>query len=166
MKRDANVIDETKILAVLGRNLRTAREMKDLKYADVAHLSGYDRQCLSQLEYGEQNVRYSSVMKLAKTLDVSFPTLFSRAFKVLPVREGASIPGYQEDDYLALFRTNFRRVLQKNNERQKNICARSGIPEASISRILRGDNNNPQVTTLYAMAESVHMELADLFKRS
>ena len=162
MKRDANVIDETKILAVLGQNLRTAREMKELSHLDVAQLSGYDRQCLSQLEYGEQNVRYNSVMKLAKALDVSFPALFSRAFKVLPDREG----DYQEDDYIAVFRTNFRRVLLKNNESQKNICARSGIPEASISRILRGGNSNPQVTTLYAMAESVHIELADLFKRS
>ena len=166
MGKSGNNMDKTKILVVLGGNLMAVRQAKHWSFKKVARMSGYDRQSLSSLEEGIQTPRYSTVLKLAKALDVSFPALFSRGFKVLPGSGGASIPHYQEDDYLLLFRTNFRRLLKNNKEKQKSIDAKTDIHESSISRILTGSNKDPLVTALYAMAESMHVDLAELFKRS
>ena len=75
MEAEFNVKD---ILLVFGANIRRAREMQGLGIAELAASIDYDRGCLSSLEYGEQNIEYSTALNLARKLNVPFPALFSR----------------------------------------------------------------------------------------
>ena len=68
----------TEIQLVFGSNIRKSREMQGYTLSDLATSIGYDRGCLSALEYGEQNIEYNTALNLARKLNVPFPALFSR----------------------------------------------------------------------------------------
>ena len=71
---------EKEILLVFGQNIKKAREKQNLDIRELASRAKYDRNCLSQLEYGEHNITYKTAVKLAKELNTSFPALFSRNY--------------------------------------------------------------------------------------
>ena len=60
--------DPSEILLVFGSNIRKSREMKGYTISDLATSINYDRNCLSALEYGEQNIEYLTALNLARKL--------------------------------------------------------------------------------------------------
>lgn len=158
---------DTEQLIVFGQNIRKSRKRKNLTIIRLAELSGYDRLCLSKLEYGNQNIRYSSAQNLAKALDVPFPALFSRNFLNEQANNQFSYSGsYTEDDFMLVFIENFRRELQTKRLTQMRVYIDSGLPEATISRILKGKDRNPTLCTLCKMAAVTNRDLSFLFSRT
>lgn len=72
--------DPKEILLIFGINIKRTREMQGLRISKLATSIGYDRGCLSSLERGEQNIEYITALNLARKLQISFPTLFSRNY--------------------------------------------------------------------------------------
>lgn len=152
---------------VFGQNIRRARERKNLRICQLASLSGYDRLCLSRLEYGSQNIQYGSALDLAKALDTPFPPLFSRNYLNEQANNRFSYSGgYSEDDFLLVYTENIRRELQMRGINQTRIYINCGVPESVVSRIMKGKDKNPTIQTLCKMATVTNRDLNYLFSRT
>ena len=155
------------VLLVFGSNIRKARRRKNLSKKDLATLAAYDRGSLSKLEKGELNIELSTAIKLAKTLDVSFPALFSRNFMEESMNSGNDFSEkYQDDDFLLVFREKFSKQLQRYNMCQVSVTDISELNEQMVSRLVNGAIKNPTVKTLYALAYAVNAEMYNLFSRT
>ena len=149
------------ILLVLGQNIQKAREKQNIDIKELANRIGYDRICLSRLEYGEQNVTYKTAMKLAKELNTSFPSLFSRNYLSENVEE------FCEDDFLMVFIENIKHELKVKGITQTRIYIEYGVPESVISRVLSKKTDNPTLDTLYKIAMgATDIEMSKLFSRN
>lgn len=137
-----------------------------MKLRDLAKEASYDRVCLSKLEWGEQNITYKISVKLARTLDVPYPALFSRNFISVQEEKESGYPNhFKNDDFLSVFIENFRKSMLRERKEQKQVYIEGGVTAEAVSRIVRGTEKNPTVKTLYAMAFTSNSELADLFSR-
>lgn len=155
------------VLLVFGTNIKKARERKSLTKKELASQASYDRGSLSKLEKGEMNIELLTAVKLAKTLDVSFPALFSRNFmEIVPDSEIDFSGKYQDADYLLVFREKFMKQLQKYTMHQVSVTDISDLNEQMVSRLVNGVIKNPTVKTLYALAYAVNAEMYNLFSRT
>lgn len=156
------------VLIVFGENIKKVREAKGIKIKEVASLSHYDRNCLSKLEYGEQNIKIQTAIKIAKALDISFPVLFSRNFmngdKEHPELQVGNV--FVDDDFLKVFVENFRKSLKENAGTQMTVVETTGVPNAAVSKIVRGKYTNPTLVTLNGMAYATKTDLYSLFVRT
>jgi transcriptional regulator with XRE-family HTH domain len=57
---------------------------------------------------------------------------------------------------------NLRRLMQRRDFQQAELAKRSGLSEATISRILSGEQRNPTAETLRALARALGVGVADL----
>lgn len=161
------VISEVTLLKILGQNLKKARDYHQYSIKEVAGLVSYDRHCLSSLERGEKSVKINTVIKLAKALDVSLPGLFSRNFHIQKQKEYSCFSGaFMPDQYMIVYVENLKNILNKTNHFQYSIYSTSGIDASIISKIITGKYENPTVSTLTKIANSIHMELSYMFIRS
>lgn len=154
------------ILVVLGHNIRTTRERKGYNISDLAKEIGYDRNCLSDAEYGEQNLEYKTVLNLSRALNVSFPTLFSRNYQNTFTDFDSSLSSdFIEDDYLLVFVENYQRVMKSLQINHIEVYAAADIRPETISRIINKKILNPTIKTLYAMAYTTGIDMYNLFLR-
>jgi len=159
--------DPKEILLVFGANIRKARKMQGLSISELATSIGYDRGCLSSLEYGEQNIEYITALNLARKLNAPFPALFSRNYLNNLANENISFSGnFTEDDFLLIFIENFQRALKSKRLKQIEIYGATDVQTAVISRIINRKTFNPTIKTLYAMAYTADVEMYSLFLRS
>ena len=157
----------TDILLVFGSNIRKSREMQGYTISDLAVSIGYDRSCLSALEYGEQNIEYNTALSLARKLNVPFPALFSINYLNSLAGDNNDFSGtFKEDDYLLIFIENLKREMQHKQIKQIEIYGATDIQTAMISRIINHKALNPTIKTLYAMAYTVANEMYILFTRN
>ena len=157
----------TDILLVFGSNIRKSREMQGYTISDLAVSIGYDRSCLSALEYGEQNIEYNTALSLARKLNVPFPALFSSNYLNSLAGDNNDFSGtFKEDDYLLIFIENLKREMQHKQIKQIEIYGATDIQTAMISRIINHKALNPTIKTLYAMAYTVANEMYILFTRN
>lgn len=155
------------ILLVFGANIRKAREMQGLGIAELAASIEYDRGCLSSLEYGEQNIEYITALNLARKLNTPFHALFSRNYLNASVNENVGLSGtFTEDDYLLVFIENFQRAMKWKQLKQIEIYSATDVQTAMVSRIINRKSLNPTISTLYAMAYTVDVEMYSLFSRN
>ena len=155
-------------LIVFGQNIKKVREAKGIKIKEVAQLAGYDRECLSRLEYGEQNIKVQTAIKLARALNISFPALFSRNF-MDGNRENPEIQiqnPFVADDFLKIFVENFQKILRSNGQTQMTIVEVTGVSNTTVSKIVTGKYKNPTLETLNAMAYTTKTDLYSLFARN
>lgn len=163
---ELNKYNAQKSLLVFGANIRKARELHRFKIGVLARAAEYDRGCLSALEYGEQNPRYETAVRLARSLDTPFPSLFSRNFMYTPEHKMIGWAGdFQDDRHLLVFIENFKRELQIKGIKQADICNATELSPAFVNRILKGQESNPTIRTLAVMASALECELSDLFSR-
>lgn len=164
MHKDFNSKD---ILFVFGTNIRRARKMQGYDLTTLASSIDYDRGCLSSLEYGEQNIEYLTSVNLARKLNTSFPALFSRNY-LNPSTDGSICfnSNFIEDDYLSIFIENFKKTVKLRKIKQIDIYATTNIQTSIISRIINRKSFNPTISTLYAMAYSIDVEMYSLFSRN
>ena len=147
-------------ILIFGQNIRKTRERINLDIRELAEKAAYDRNDLSRLEYGEQNISYKTAVNLAKTLNVPFQQLFSRNFTVNNKEE------FCEDDFLMIYIENVKRELKKRGMTQAHIYVECGIQEAMVSRLFTGKNMNPTINTLGLIASAVSDgDLKKLFSR-
>ena len=109
-----------------------------------------------------------TAIKIAKVLDVSFPALFSRNF----MDENMAHPELQlnndfiEDDFLKVFTENFRKALKTKGITEMTVVETTGVPNSTVSKIVRGRYINPTLVTLNGMAYVITTDVYSLFVRS
>ena len=145
------------ILKIFGRNIYQARSLKNISQRQLSIKSNYDRICLSRCELGNIDIRYQSALRITKALDMFFPESLSNSYNINF--------HYVEDDYLLVFRENFKSACLQSNTSNYEIAQNTGIPESMISKILSGRQKNPQIRTLSALAFGVNKSLPELVSR-
>ena len=154
-------INLSESILIFGQNIKKTRERINLDICELAKMIAYDRNDLSRLEYGEQNISYKTAVKLAKTLNVPFQPLFSRNYAVSDKEE------FCEDEFLLIYIENIKRELKSRGMTQAHIYVGCGIHESTVSRIFTGKNINPTINTLALIASVVtDGDLKKLFSRS
>lgn len=162
----ANNFNAEEVLLIFGMNIKRARQNKNLTLSELSQLAHYDRISLSNIEVGKQNVKLNTAIKLARTLNEPFPSLFSRNYMNLTLEnDGLIDSGYIEDDYLGIFVENFRRCIKELHKHQMSAYFETWIPEASVSRIMQRKNRNPTLVTLNSLAYVAKNELSTMFSR-
>ena len=155
------------ILLVFGSNIRKSRKKQGYTISDLAASIEYDRGCLSALEYGKQNIEYTTALNLARKLNVPFPALFSRNYLNDLANDQTDFSGnYKEDDYLLVFVENFKRDMKRKQLKQIEIYGATDTQTAMVSRIINRKALNPTIKTLYAMSYTVGTEMYNLFLRN
>ena len=153
----------TTSLRILGHNIRRIREMRQYSYLELALLCKYNRQYLSALELGEKDIQLSTVVKIARALDVPLSQLFSRSFD-------GSIDLLSEhftsDDFLLVFCTNVRRYLSASGKKEFHIYMETGMDTATINRILNQHITNPRISTLSKISTGIGIDLGSLLTRT
>lgn len=156
----------TDILLVFGSNIKKSRELQGLSISDLAEAINYDRGCLSALEYGEQNIEYTTAINLARKLNVPFPSLFSRNYLNNQASDQIDFSGnYTDDDFLLVYIENFQRICKSRQIKQIEVYGATDVQTAMISRIVNRKSLNPTIRTLYAMAYTIDTEMYSLFLR-
>ena len=158
MENKENTYD---ILSVFGENVCFYRKKRNMNIQELSNKVSYDRVCLSRVECGEHNIRYNTALKLAKELNVSFPSLFSKN----DIENSIDIFFY--DNFLGIFIDNIRKELRYKRMTQSRIYIESGLNESVVSRVLNGKTNNPTLNTLFLIATSVtDKDIGKLFIRT
>lgn len=67
---------DDRIIKALGKKIRAVRNSKKMSMETLAYSSGIEYSQLSRIEMGQINTSVSHVAAIAKTLDVSIPSLF------------------------------------------------------------------------------------------
>ena len=159
--------DAKEVLLVFGSNIKKARKRNSLTIKSFAEDSHYDRVCLSRLEKGELNIKLSTAIKLAQTLDVSFPALFSRNFMEADSDSVINLSGsFKEDDYLLVFREKFSKLSKKYDLRHVAVTYLTDVNAQIVSRVVNGAITNPTIKTLYALAYAANGEMCNMFSRT
>ena len=149
------------VLQVLGKNIEYIRKKRKLTIKECAALAQYNRNSLSRLECGEQDVQLSTVIKLASVLNVFMPDLFSRELMSTEI-----IKPFRVDDYLLVFSTNVESVFKEKGKYALSVYSEVNMDPATISRILRQNVKNPRITTLMTIASCASKNLTELFSRT
>lgn len=145
---------------IFGQNIKRTRERINLDICELAKRTAYDRNDLSRLEYGEQNISYKTAINLARALNVPFQQLFSRNYVVNDKDK------YCEDEFLQIYIENIKRELKARGMTQAHIYVECGIHESTVSRIFTGKNVNPTINTLALISSVVAGgDLKKLFSR-
>lgn len=148
-------------ILIFGQNIKRIRERSNLDICELAEKIDYDRNDLSRLEYGEQNISYKTAVDFAKKLNVPFQMLFSRNFAVNDKEK------FCEDNFLMIYIENIKRELKAKGMTQAHIYVECGINESTVSRLLTGKKANPRINTLALIASAVaDGDLKKLFSRS
>lgn len=150
-------------LMILGKNLDFYFRYNNMNIQEFSFFINYNRNSLSRLLAGEENIQYHTLLKIAKNLNFSLETLFSRNFiNYLKEnkRDYEKLPIYNENiNYLEIFSKNVYSSLKNNNVTQFNI----GIDPATTNRILKMKNSNPCIKSLCSIAYDVGKNLYELF---
>lgn len=143
---------------IFGNNVRRVRENKRITLSKLAKMTKYNRQALSKVENGEQNIGFNNAVKIAKVLDVHFPLLFSSDFDL------NNYERYLEDNYLLIFTDNIRLLLEMKSKFQNSIYPELGMDPGYFNRIIN-HKTVPKLNTVIAISKFLKIELKDLLRR-
>lgn len=151
-------------LITFGNNVKQLRTKRGLSIKKAAESIQYDRGCWSRMEKGQQDIEMTTVVKIAKMLDVYLPLLFSR--NSFGSNGNEMVRGFVNEDYLMIFASNVRRILEKLNKKQVYIYAVTGMDESNVNRILCERSTNPQVSTLAKISTELKQDMAFMLSRN
>ena len=119
----------------------------------AAKAIGCDRGDFSKLLYREKNFRLETLIKIAKTFNVSVFLLFSRLFDDPQYRD--SFP-FVDADYMSIIRTNFH----AQSIPQSHIA----LDSTTVSHIMNGRRSNVTIRTICKIAAGASMSISELLK--
>lgn len=113
--------ESTQILKVLGKRIANLRKQKGMNQEEFADVSGKMINTISNIERGLSDPKVTTLMSIAKALNISMEELFSenkqeQASKVLPQNIVAIIQILQRQDDKTL------KVIQKQIEALLELC--------------------------------------------
>ncbi|WP_025684398.1 helix-turn-helix domain-containing protein [Paenibacillus maysiensis] len=145
-------------MKVFGENIRNARSYRALSQNELSENSGISRSSLSMLENNEIDIYFETAKRLAESLNISFPQLFSRNFS------NGNIAAYTEDDFLFIFSQNAKSLLKKQNKLQTYLYASTTLSPSTISEIFN-QKVNPKLSSLNQIADALGTTISELIIR-
>lgn len=150
----------------LGKNILMLRKSKKMGIGKLASAVNYNRNSLSDLEYGDNNPQYKTLLSIAEKLNVDFPLLFDDNLEqILTMQEPILYSAFRQEDFLLVFTENCAEQMRRRGISYIDVYIASGVAEATISKILNHKANNPTWDTLYSLASTCEMTVGELFVR-
>lgn len=144
-------MNSTDDLKVFQQNLISLVEKNYQTTSTAAEAIRYDRGALSKLLYSQKNFKLETLLKIAKTFDVSVYLLFSRLFA-----KYKDTFHYVEADYMEIIRTNFYAQSRPQSYIQ--------LDPTTVSHILNGRRKNITIKTISKIAAGASISISDLLK--
>ena len=154
-----SVMDCEMFLITLGDNIEMIRKMKGVSKKQLVDDIGYDRQDMTRLELGKQDAMLSTIVKIAKYLDISLPQLFVRELKLTDI-----LP-YVQNDFHDIFIENLKRRKKISNLTEKAISEMAEIDIGTVHRILNSTIKDSRMSTLYVISKCVDSNMERMFRR-
>lgn len=86
------------IHAEVGFNILKQRRLKNLTQEEVAETAGMSRTRLSSIERGESSFMFTTLLKIAKVLDVDYHVLLETSSDIDEVNKSDENISYSPDD--------------------------------------------------------------------
>lgn len=151
-------VDKIPAAEILGENLQYLREKENMNRGDFANVISYNRNTLSELEQGYQNIRLSTVVRIAKKLNKDVSMLFDISFR--DDVEMCQNKKFVEGDYMKVFSHNVTKLIEREHIARIDIGASDH--REKVSRILHGHCNDTTIKTLDEIARGVAIPLSKL----
>lgn len=145
-------------MEVFGENIKNARYYRALSQYELSVKSGISRSSISMIENSKIDIYFETAKRLAESLNISLPQLFSRSFS------NGKIAAYIEDDFLLIFSQNVQNLLKKKNKYQTYLYASTTLSPSTINEILK-QKVNPKLSSLYQIAEALETTVSELITR-
>ena len=142
---------------VFGANIAYLRDVENMKLYEWADYLEYDRNRLSELEQGWQDIKLSTAVKIAKKLNKSVAMLFDNSFRDDP--KACQSKTYEEADYLQVFSENASRAINLNGRNKSQLF--SDKREVS-ARVISRTVHDPRIKTLGWIASALGTTLSEL----
>lgn len=154
----AKHIDKIPAVEILGENLQYLREKEFMSLDVFSNMISYNRNNLSELEQGYQNIKLSTAVKIAKILDKDVAMLFDISFR--DDSEICQSKVFVERDYMKVFYENARKIIEEERISRRDICVSDH--REKVSRILHGHCSDATIKTLDEIATGVAVPLSKL----
>lgn len=154
----AKHISTIQAVVTLGENLQYLREKELMNIDAFANKISYNRNTLSDLEQGYQNIKLSAVVRIAKILNKDVAMLFDISFK--DDFEMCQSKQFVECNYMKVFCTNASKIIENKSISRKEIC--ESDHREKVSRILHGHCNDTTIKTLDEIAKGLNVPLSKL----
>ncbi|PWJ70529.1 helix-turn-helix protein [Ruminococcaceae bacterium R-25] len=160
MKKSERAIrnDYLPVASVFGRNIKSFRNIDGSSIRDFSKKIRYDRNRLSDLEEGFQNIRLSTAIRIAKAIDVRLDLLFDKSF--IDDHERFLHEHFINLDYLSLFISNVEKKIKNSSLKKTNTFSHT----EKAFRILGHKVSDPMIGSLGEMAEELNVPLSELLK--
>lgn len=139
-----------KLMALKGLSQQGLADNLELSRNTINKITSFKR---------DSNPKISTLIKVAKALDIDFPQLF--------IREMDSSKSFDNEmsleKYMNIFIQNTE--LRIRGKKRKILSSDPGVQESTVSEILNGKNLDPKISTLYAISEQLDVRLGYLFIR-
>lgn len=145
-------------MKVFGENIKNARSYRALSQNELSRKSGISRSSISMIENNKIDIYFETAKRLAKTLNINLPQLFSRNFSNEKIAE------YIEDDFLSIFSQNTKTLLKRKNKYQTYLYAATTLSPSTINEILN-QKVNPKLSSLYQIADALEASVSQLITR-
>lgn len=148
------------VRTIFQENFKKYIDMSNTSILSLASITNISRQSIYNVLSGKHDVRLSTALKIARSLNIDFIELnsfnanFSKEFDV----------SASDTDYLSIMIQNIKRSCASRT--QKSLSTIPGLSEAEVSNILAGKVTNPYMGSLEAMLETTNfIDLAQAMKR-
>lgn len=145
-------------MKVFGENIKNARFYRALSQNELSEKSGISRSSISMIENSRIDIYFETAKRLAESLNINLPQLFSRSFS------DGKIAAYIEDDFLLIFSQNVKSLLKKKSKYQTYLYASTTLSPSTINEILK-QKVNPKLTSLYQIADALETTVSELITR-
>lgn len=143
---------------LLFENLNSLFTKKNTSISYLSNKTGLSRVTLTKIfsKYvTDTEVSLNTCLIITRELNTDFPSTL--------VRSNLD-EQYIEKDYLNIFVNNVLHYLSSTNKNQKILSTIPGISESTISDLLSGKTKNPNMSTLYQIAEILNISIYQLFQ--
>ena len=146
---------------IVSENIGKLMVLKGLSQQDLAELTDLSRNTINKIASTRRNSnpKISTLIKVARALDVDFPQIFTREMNT----EKSFDTKMNLNRYMNVFIQNTEFYMR--GKKQKLLSSEPGVQESTISEILRGRISDPKITTLYYVSEQINVRLDYLFIR-
>jgi transcriptional regulator with XRE-family HTH domain len=131
------------LLVLLGKRIHDLRAARKWSQEEFAHVSGFHRTYVGQIERGEKNMSFDNLAKVAEALGVSMSTLLDglengAEANLQPPRTETG-GGVKEAAYRALQTQKLvKRLKLQHAEMNRTILALEGLPAKDRPKTSRG----------------------------
>lgn len=148
-------------LRLFGRNLCKARDQLGLHQRDVSTLAEFDRSAISQIECARRSPKFSTLLKLARALQIKPAELFHDIGPAESPNEEPNRIGKTPNTPTELFGANLEWARERSGLTRERLALEAEVDRSTIGPIERGELE-PSLPKILKLARALKIHPAVL----